>query len=257
MLYSYDVRVEEVVMRALTLLDSSRHKEMLCQQRLEQLKLAVLEEEERATQRQEHALEAPSHVTGSSSLIDEALQPAVLRGVPSANLDADVERAAEDDDLGVTVEAGREELSSGPSGLLHGAYQKLMAVAINATSSSPNPDPASAPASRQAADPTFDLSMALAQAYADLGDAQEEKYVWLPVSWRMLASRSRRPSNTLLRAEESWAFGGWYSSCKEVGCAGRGGILCGRKGVAVAVAPREQNVAAGKRTANCDCWHRC
>jgi hypothetical protein len=168
-LYSYDVRVEEAVLRALTLLDASRHKEMLCQQALEQLKAAVLEEEERAMQlQQDGSQQCESDL--DEGLLEEALQRTVLRGVSHVQHDA---AAAEGPDEPRSVGEGTQaEAGAAACGLLRGAYQKLVAVALNAASS-PIPEPEMAPALLRAADGTHDLSMALAQAYADLRDAQE------------------------------------------------------------------------------------
>lgn len=172
MLYSYDVRVEEVVMRALTLLDASRHKEMLCQQRLEYLKSAVLEEE-RASLLQQESLESPANL--NDDLIDDALNRTVLRAVASSNLDAEAVEA-EAGDLDTAAEGGVEEASCGVgSGLLQGAYHALRAVALNAASS--NLDSESALKPVHGSEASLDLSVALAQAYADLGDAREKTYV--------------------------------------------------------------------------------
>jgi hypothetical protein len=81
-LYQYDVRMEEAVLRALTLLDASRHKQALCHQHLEQVKLAVLEEEERTRrQKEEEEAEAAMKADLAQSLVDDALQGAVTRGI--------------------------------------------------------------------------------------------------------------------------------------------------------------------------------
>jgi len=173
-LHSYDVRVEEAVLRALTLLDSSRHKELLCRQRLEQLKQAVFEEEERALQ-QNHAQEI-EHADVSQSLIDDALESAVERGVMhNAHLFAHSPDPAGTLSPAATadVETSMPMHEAPPStGLLQCAYEKLVAVAMHATSLAPACEVV-APLSLDDSSPEHSLSMQLAQAYGDLRDAQE------------------------------------------------------------------------------------
>jgi hypothetical protein len=175
-LYSYDVRVEESVLRALTLLDASRHKEMLCQQRLEQLKQAVLEEEERELQRQQEQNDAED--AAMSPHLDNALERTVLRGISWTESDfaADAGGVA-DDGRGANSDAATEDAQpQQPAGLLQGAYQKLVSVAMHATSAAPSSE-AVAPLPLDVSAPEHTLSMQLAQAYADLREAQESTLV--------------------------------------------------------------------------------
>ena len=175
-LYSYDVRVEESVLRALTLLDASRHKEMLCQQRLEQLKQAVLEEEERELQRQQEQNDAED--AAMSPHLDNALERTVLRGISWTESDfaADAGGVA-DDCRGANSDAATEDAQpQQPAGLLQGAYQKLVSVAMHATSAAPSSE-AVAPLPLDVSAPEHTLSMQLAQAYADLREAQESTLV--------------------------------------------------------------------------------
>ncbi len=175
-LYSYDVRVEEAVLRALTLLDASRHKEMLCQQRLELLKQAVLEEEERELQRQQEQNDAEE--AAMSPHLDNALERTVLRGISMTESDfaADTGGVA-DEGRGANSDAATEDAhAQQPAGLLQGAYQKLVSVAMHATSTAP-PSEAMIPSPLDASAPEHTLSMQLAQAYADLRDAQESTLV--------------------------------------------------------------------------------
>lgn len=169
MLYSYDVRMEEAVLRALTLLDASRHKEMLCEQRLEQVKLLVLKEEQAAAAQQqalqlEHLQQEANNLTDTQ--INDALENTVLRGL-EAGVDGVRHLAAEGDDQ----EAGADDTPSS-AGLLQGAYDKLVAVAMHATSSVAACEVATSPGSVGTAD--YNLSMELASAYADLRDAQQD-----------------------------------------------------------------------------------
>ena len=216
-LYSYDVRVEEAVLRALTLLDASRHKEMLCRQRLEQLKAAVLEEEERAMQLHDSSLQGESDL--DESLLEDALQRTVLRGVSHVEHAAATAEGA-DDSRAAGEGAEQGEVAAAACGLLQGAYQKLVAVAITATSS-PVPEPEMAPATLQAADATFDLSMALAQAYADLGDAQENTSVPLASLLPCHDSAAKRAASSVQTVEgltRRWRRGGQRAA---QGAAGR------------------------------------
>jgi len=172
-LYSYDVRVEEAVLRALTFIDSSRHKEMLCQQRLEQLKRAVLEEEESELQRQQE-----QNDEAMSPHLDSALERTVLRGISlMSESDFAVDMGGLEDDACVANGgSGAEHAQAQQScGLLLGAYEKLMSVAMHGTSSSSAaPSQPIMPSSiLHVSPPEHSLSIQLAQAYADVREAQE------------------------------------------------------------------------------------
>ena len=183
-LYSYDVRVEEAVLRALTFIDSSRHKEMLCQQRLEQLKRAVLEEEENELQRQQE-----QNDEAMSPHLDSALERTVLRGISMmSESDFAVDTGGLEDDACVANGgAGAEDpQAQQPCGLLLGAYEKLVSVAMHATAMHATSSSSEAkcqpvmPLSIHVSAPEHNLSIQLAQAYADLREAQESTLVSLP-----------------------------------------------------------------------------
>jgi hypothetical protein len=198
-LYSYDVRVEEAVLRALTFIDSSRHKEMLCQQRLDQLKRAVLEEEENELQRQQE-----QNDEAMSPHLDSALERTVLRGISMmSESDFAVDTGGLEDDACVANGgAGAEDPQAQQScGLLLGAYEKLVSVAMHATAIHATAIHATAihataihgtsssseakcqpvmPSSIHVSAPEHNLSIQLAQAYADLREAQESTLVSLP-----------------------------------------------------------------------------
>ena len=182
-LYSYDVRVEEAVLRALTFIDSSRHKEMLCQQRLEQLKRAVLEEEESELQRQQE-----QNDEAMSPHLDSALERTVLRGISlMSESDFAVDMGGLEDDACVANGgSGAEHAQAQQScGLLLGAYEKLMSVAMHGTSSSSAaPSQPIMPSSiLHVSPPEHSLSIQLAQAYADVREAQESTLVSLPTPY--------------------------------------------------------------------------
>ncbi|EKX43279.1 hypothetical protein GUITHDRAFT_153311 [Guillardia theta CCMP2712] len=74
-LFNYDMRMEETVLRALTLLDSSRHKEMQSLKKLEEAKASVLEEEA-ACRAKKHSSCGGSAELSEMSAVSSCLQQA-------------------------------------------------------------------------------------------------------------------------------------------------------------------------------------